>query len=284
MKKYCVLIVLFLGLVSNSFSQKSLSDYSYIIVSEQFEFQDEKDKYQLNSLIKFLYNKHGFHAYFEDEVPENVRRCDGLFADAEGKPGFIITKVELIIRDCNGTELFRTIKGKSDIKNYKNAYYEASREAFKSIRDLYVTQKPISIYEKEVVAKEEKISTKEPNKVIATAVVVDEVIETPKEIPSEIPSTISETNTLNNLPSAKYSNYSNGDKTFLLRKTKSGYSFYEESSESDDGLLLIGKIVLLETSINFTDTNKTTFNAYFDASKNLIIEKGTSTVFYRLVN
>jgi len=284
MKRFYVLVVLFVCLVSKGISQKSMSDYSYIIVSEQFEFQDEKDKYQLNSLIKFLYNKHGFHAYFEDEVPENVRRCDGLFADAEGKPGFIITKVELIIRDCNGTELFRTIKGKSDIKNYKNAYYEASREAFKSIRDLYVTQKPISIYEKEVVAKEEKISTKEPNKVIATAVVVDEVIETPKEIPSEIPSTISETNTLKNLPSAKYSNYSNGDKTFLLRKTKNGYSFYEESLESDDGLLLIGKIVLLESSINFIDTNKTTFNTYFDASENLIIEKGTATILYRLVN
>ena len=116
MKKCCVLIVLFLSLSTQSFSQNSLSDYSYIIVSEQFEFQDEKDKYELNSLIKFLYNKYGFHAYFKDEVPDNVRRCDGLYADVEGKPGFLITKVELVIRDCDGTEVFRSLKGKVMLK------------------------------------------------------------------------------------------------------------------------------------------------------------------------
>jgi len=283
MKKYYVLIILFLGLISNCFSQKSLSDYSYIIVSEQFEFQDEKDKYQLNSLIKFLFNKHGFHAYFKDEVPENVRRCDGLYADAEGKPGFLITKVEIVIRDCNDTELFRTIKGKSDIKNYRNAYYEASREAFKDIRNLYVNQKPINSFDDEITEEviEVKKSEPAPEKVITTAVVTEKVI---VEKPKENTSVITETNSLENLPSAKFSNYSNEDKTFLLRKTKNGYSLYEESNESEDGLLLIGKVVVMEASINFIDTNKTAFEAHFDASENLIIKKGTSTIIYKLEN
>lgn len=281
MKKFCILIVLFLGLISNCFSQKSLSDYSYIVVSEQFEFQDEKDKYELNSLIKFLFNKHGFHAYFKDEAPENVRRCDGLYADAEGKPGFIVTKVEIVIRDCNGTELFRTIKGKSDIKDYKKAYYEASREAFISIRNLYVNQKPINSFDDEITKEivEVKESVPVPGKVIATTVVTENVI---VEKPKENTSVITETNSF--LPSAKFSNYSNEDKTFLLRKTKNGYSFYEESNESDDGLLLIGKITVIETSINFIDTKNAVLKAHFDASENLIIEKGASTIIYKLEN
>ena len=41
-----------------------------MVISEQFEFQTEKDKYQLNSLTKFLFNKYGFHAFFNAEVPE----------------------------------------------------------------------------------------------------------------------------------------------------------------------------------------------------------------------
>ncbi len=87
---------------------------------------------------------------------------------------------------------------------------------------------------------------------------------------------------IENLPTTKFSNYSYADKTFLLRKTKEGYSFYEESSESDDGLLLIGKIVLLAKEIIFTDINDYKLDAQFDASKNLIIKKGDDTVIYKL--
>ena len=279
MKNIYVLVVLFLSLTTQVFSQKSLSDYSYIIVSEQFEFQDEKDKYQLNSLIKFLYNKYGFHAYFKDEIPNNVRRCDGLYADAEGNPGFIVTKVELVIRDCDGVEVFRSIQGKSNIKDYKKAYYEASREASKSVRDLHVNQKSITTYEDVIVSEAVKIINNESVKVTALSVVTKEVID---EKPKITTSNSLATNTIENLPRAKYSNYSDSDKTFLLRKTKEGYSFYEESSESDDGLLLIGKIALLAEEIIFTDTNNNNFNAQFDVSKNLIIEKGDGIHIYKL--
>ena len=185
MKIFQIIVVLFLCVTSKGFSQNSISDYSYIIVSDKFEFQDEKDKYQLNSLIKFLFNKHGFHAYFKDEIPNNVRRCDGLYADAEGKPGFIVTKVELVIRDCNGVEVFRSIQGKSNIKDYKKAYYEASREAFISVRDLYVNQKAINTYEDVIVSEAIKPNSIEPTKGITVAVVSKEVVGVnPKEISS----------------------------------------------------------------------------------------------------
>lgn len=141
MNKLVLVTFLFSSIISKSFSQKSLSDYSYVIVSEQFEFQQEKDQYQLNSLIKFLFNKYGFHAYFDSEVPLNVFRCDGLWAEAEGTPGFIITKVQLVLRDCTGEEVFRTNYGKSKVKDYKKAYYESVRNAFNDIINLNITQK-----------------------------------------------------------------------------------------------------------------------------------------------
>ncbi len=281
MKKYFVLLVLFLYQTTQGFSQKSLSDYSYIIVSEQFEFQDEKDKYDLNSLIKFLYNKHGFHAYFKDEVPDNVRRCDGLFADAEGKPGFLITKVEHVIRDCDGNEVFRSQKGKSDVKDYKKAYYEAAREAFRDVRDLYINQKPINTYADVAVDENIKTKNKEVSKVAAVPIVTKETVDkNPKE---KSPNTM-ESIAIENLPTAKFSNYTNAGKTYLLRKTKEGYSFYEESNESEDGLLLIGKVNVLANEVTFTDNNNTRFHAEFDSSKNLIIDKEKGSSLYKLEN
>ena len=281
MKKYFVLIVLFLYLTTQGFSQKSFSDYSYIIVSEQFEFQDEKDKYDLNSLIKFLYNKHGFHAYFKDEVPDNVRRCDGLFADAEGKPGFLITKVEHVIRDCDGNEVFRSQKGKSDVKDYKKAYYQAAREAFRDVRDLYVNQKAINTYADVAVDGNIKTKNKEVTKVAAVPIVTKETVD---KKPKEISSNTIESNAIENLPTAKYSNYSYAGKTYLLRKTKEGYSFYEESNESEDGLLLIGKVIVFDYEVTFTDSNNNKFNAEFDSSKNLIIDKEKGSRLYKLEN
>ncbi len=56
MKNFYVLVFFFLFSIPTSFSQKTLSDYSYVVVSEQFSFQNEKDKYQLNSFTKFLFN------------------------------------------------------------------------------------------------------------------------------------------------------------------------------------------------------------------------------------
>lgn len=281
MKKYFVLIVLFLCVTTKGFTQKSLSDYSYIIVSEQFEFQDEEDKYELNSLIKFLYNKHGFHAYFKDEVPDNVRRCDGLYADAEGKPGFLITKVEMIIRDCDGTEVFRSQKGKSDVKDYRKAYYEATREAFRDVRDLYVNQKPISTYEEVTIDKNVKKTSKEVAKVVVVPVVAKETVD---KKPKENSTNTIESNAIENLPVAKYSNYTNAGKTYLLRKTKDGYSFYEESNDSEDGLLLIGKLSVFASEVTFTDNKGKMSKAEFDTSKNLSIENKKGSTLYKLEN
>ena len=116
-------------------------------------------------------------------------------------------------------------------------------------------------------------------KVTAVAVVSKEVVAVNSK---EISFNSLKTNKIENLPAAKFSSYSYADKIFLLRKTKEGYSFYEESSESDDGLLLVGKIVLLDVEIIFTDTNNNKLNAQFDASNNLIINKGDSTHIYKL--
>ena len=282
MNKLVAVIFLFMGIISKSFSQKSLSDYSYVIVSEQFEFQQEKDQYQLNSLIKFLFNKYGFHAYFDSEVPLNVFRCDGLWAEAEGTPGFIITKVQLVLRDCTGEEVFRTNYGKSKVKDYKKAYYESVRNAFDDIIKLNVTQKDIEVVDIEITSESQNLTDNTKNlSVVETSIVATNSIK--KKPLKKDESTIEKTIKLN-LPLNKYTNYNYMGTIFLLRKTAIGYSFYQELIDADDDLLLIGKITVKGSEINFKNEKDKTVEVFFDESNHLIIGKGTERKTYSYIN
>ncbi|MGV6829396.1 MAG: hypothetical protein ACWA45_08360 [Flavobacteriales bacterium] len=125
------------------FAQKTVSDYSYVIVPDQYEFLNKKDKYQLNSLTVFLFNKYGFHAFLESDRPKNLKICEGIYADLENKNSFLTTKLTVILKDCYGKEIFRSKEGKSKEKIFKNAFHLALRQAFESIEHLQVQQKEI---------------------------------------------------------------------------------------------------------------------------------------------
>ena len=282
MNKLVAVIFFFMGIISKSFSQKSLSDYSYVIVSEQFEFQQEKDKYQLNSLTKFLFNKYGFHAYFDREVPLNVFRCDGLWAEAEGTPGFIITKVQLVLRDCTGEVIYRTNYGKSKVKDYKKAYYESVRNAFNDIIKLNVNQKDIEVVDIDITTDSQNSTDNTKNlSVVETSIIATNSI---KGKPlKKVEPTIEKTITLN-LPLNKYTNYNYMGTVFLLRKTAIGYTLYQELIDADDDLLLIGKITVKGSDINFKNEKDKTVEVFFDESNNLIIGSGTERKAYNYIN
>ena len=144
--RFLVLIaaILFSSLSS---AQKSIHDYHYIFVPDQFEFLKGKDQYQVNSLVRFLFKKHGFNAYIGDELPLALKKqpCKGLYADVQGMENFMHTKVQISIKDCYGEVLFTSPEGKSKDKNYRKAYHGAVREAFEAIAALNVKQLPLAV-------------------------------------------------------------------------------------------------------------------------------------------
>ena len=255
MKINSILSVVFfcLAFTFNSYSQKSLNDYTYVVISEQFEFQNEKDKYQLNSLTKFLFNKYGFHAFFNAEVPVNVKRCDGLWVEAEGTPGFIITKIQLVLSDCNGNEVYRTKFGKSKIKDYKKAYYESMREAF----DEFIS---MDIHQMEV--RNNNLQLKETT------------LNNPVDYSLAIA----------NLPKSSYTSYTCLNKRFLLRKTTTGYTLYQEEIGANSDLLLKGKITIKDATIIFEDSKQKKLKVEFDEFYNLTIGEGNNKVNYQYQN
>ncbi len=174
--KYIFIAIAFL-LITNIFAQHNLNEYKYVIVPKKYDFLKSADKYQVNSLAKFLLEKESFKVFFDDELPEDLadNRCLGLYANVESTGGLFKTKLVTELKDCNNNVVFKTIEGSSKEKDYKKAYHEALRDAFNSFKDLNYEYQPKKV-EKEIVlvktpkrpvtSKEEKVKPITNKKVV----------------------------------------------------------------------------------------------------------------------
>lgn len=190
--KYLVIATLLL-LHFSSFAQ-SVHDYEYVVIPEQFSFAKSVDKYQLNSLTQFLFNKYGFEAYkVRDQKPPGfqIGDCNALYADVESESSFITAKLKVVLKDCNGEVVFISEKGKSKEKVYKKAYQEALRNAFLSIGELkyvyngktqedttteVVTPTPVPEAKKEVVVVKEEAPVKETVEVVVKEIEITSIL------------------------------------------------------------------------------------------------------------
>ncbi|MDH7914536.1 hypothetical protein [Winogradskyella sp. SYSU M77433] len=127
-------------------AQKSINDYKYIIVPKSFEFSKSEDQYQLNSILKFLFNKYGYQAYFlDEELPEDLKedRCLALTSEASNdKGGMFTSKIEIILKDCFGNKVMTSKVGESRLKSFDRAYSEAMRDAFETFQEIDYAYKP----------------------------------------------------------------------------------------------------------------------------------------------
>ena len=161
--KFLLSLLLTISMGSSMISQ-SVNDYKYVIIPEKFDFLNEKDQYQMNSLTKFLFNKYGFEAYIakSDNLPLDYTRngCNALYADIVEVSGMLRTKLLVKLLDCNDAVVFISEEGSSKLKEYKKSYHEALRRAFESIDDLnYSYKKNSTVVIEEVIStvvKEEK--------------------------------------------------------------------------------------------------------------------------------
>lgn len=264
MRQFIVIIFMcLLGLPAIS-QNKDLSSYNYVVVPDNFEFLGGEDKYQLNSMAMFYFDKSGFNAYLASKTP-NANRCSGLFADVEKLSSFLSTKLQIVLRDCNGKEVYRSEEGRSKFKEFDKAYQDALRKTFASIELLGVKQNEVELFnESSTFGSVESTATK------------SESISHTKSQVSNVSGMM--------IPTSKFSNYKNNGKSFLLRKTDEGYSLYEENPNSQDGLKLVGKIVVMDTTVKYIESSGKAFEAAFDKSGNLTIKHSESISTYQLVD
>ena len=211
MMKHLFLTLVIIVTCSNlSLAQKRLSDYSFVVVPDEFEFLSKANQYQLNDMAKYYLTKNGFNTYYFSELP-SVDNCDGLWADVESISGFTRTKILVVLKDCKGIEVYRSQPGASKQKEYKKSYQDALRKAFLSFEELNVQQKAVVVRTSASV-----VSSQEASVVIA-----------PLESKS------------NRGPVNKFNAYTYNAKSYLLKRVEGGYNVYDASGAD---LILKGTI------------------------------------------
>ena len=195
---YLSLIIVLISYLS--VAQNNLNSYKYIIVPHQFDFQNSKDIYQLNALTKFLFEKEGFTAVFNDEKPDELlyNDCLGLTVNGIKQSTMFTTKITIELLNCRDEVVFKSAEGKSKEKNFEKGHQGAIRDAFKSFQQLNYkydeNQSIVKIKEptRQTIVKkpEPKVLVKEEVKEVVKEQVKDvdkvkkvqkEVIEKPKE-------------------------------------------------------------------------------------------------------
>ena len=139
MIKNILSLSVFILLTNVLFAQNTLDAYKYVIVPDKFDAFKEVDKYQLNSLTKFLFEKYGFQTLSEKTAyPSEVinNPCLAVTAKFNDHSSMFTTKVNVDLIDCYNKVVFSTDIGKSKIKEYKLSYHEALRNTFISIKEL----------------------------------------------------------------------------------------------------------------------------------------------------
>ncbi|MGG7035296.1 MAG: hypothetical protein ACI7YS_08900 [Flavobacterium sp.] len=136
MKK--IVFLLFLLVNALSFGQ-SLNNYKYLVISKKYNFQEEINEYSLNSGAGFILRKQGFEVLFTGDVfPEDLvkNRCKAMYLDIENKSSGMLTKLEVVFKDCENKILFSCQQGTSKEKSREAALNEALQDALNSVKAL----------------------------------------------------------------------------------------------------------------------------------------------------
>lgn len=121
MKNFSI-FVLFLFSI-HSFAQQN----KVIIISNKYEFQKEKNTYNINTMLKAILVSNNYQVFFEDEVlPVEIaqNRCKALAGVLVDNSNMFLTKMKFQIKDCQNNLLFETAEVKTREKDIQNAYIE----------------------------------------------------------------------------------------------------------------------------------------------------------------
>lgn len=132
-------LFIFLVFTLTAYSQTTLNNYKYVLVPAKFNFSKTDNQYGLNSLTKSLLDAKGFTAFVGNEQlpPELVaNKCNALLAEVTEKNGLLVTKVTLVLKDCQGNIIYKSKEGKSREKDFQAGYEQALRDAFSSLNEI----------------------------------------------------------------------------------------------------------------------------------------------------
>jgi len=129
MKKSILFLIFFIA--SYGFSQ-SINDYKAVIIPMKYDFQKSENQYRLQTMTKFNLEKAGITGFYANQSisSEYNDRCKLLYIDVVEDKAFLVTKLLILFKDCNGNIIYQSPAGKSKAKEFESAFSEALNEAF----------------------------------------------------------------------------------------------------------------------------------------------------------
>lgn len=122
-----------------AFGQNELNPFKYIIIPKQYDFLKEANQFRVNSTTKYLFEQDGYQTFYQgDEYPDDLKAnyCLAVTAIVLDNSSTFTTKLTIVLRNCYDKEVFRTMVGKSKIKQYDKTYIDALKKCFISIQNL----------------------------------------------------------------------------------------------------------------------------------------------------
>lgn len=247
MRSKFILFLIASVITTTIYSQSVLDEYKYVIVQKQFHFQAEPNQYDLNRIVKYLFEDQGFEVVVEGQsIPEDLRSnfCLALNSDVRIS-GMLRTKAIVILRNCEGKIVYQTEEGVTKEKEHKRAYNIAIHKTFESFNTINYKYQPKKDDDKTstaVTADEVVTSVEEESKA------VQETVETTQEVVEKTPEkseTVTEAQSIGNAnevaeASAVTSKYKSDPRQLFAKKTDNGYELTHNS---------VTVMTMIETSI-----------------------------------
>jgi hypothetical protein len=189
--KASTLLLFILVTITGHAQNTTINSYKYVLVPEKFDFLKYEDQYGLNTTAKFLLEKKGFVAFVTNEsLPPELaaNKCLALRAEVMARNGLFVTRLTLLLKDCQGNIVFKSKEGKSSEKEFPVAYDGALRDAFVSLNSVAYKYDSTTAAPPQLVAPPQQ--TPQPQQVTVTPAVVSPAPVTTKPAAGELTGTL----------------------------------------------------------------------------------------------
>jgi hypothetical protein len=129
-------------------AQKTIHNYAYVVIPDQLSFQKIPGEYQLNELLKFLFEKEGITVFLDTEkIPRELMMldCGGLKLKGQKESTMLKIKTSFTLSNCYNEIVFTSEQGVSRQKEYKKGYQESIRNSFKSFSEVEYKYIPLTV-------------------------------------------------------------------------------------------------------------------------------------------
>jgi hypothetical protein len=137
--KASALLLFIIFTITGHAQNATINNYKYVLVPEKFDFSKFEDQYGLNSTTKLLLQQKGFVTFVTNEsLPPALaaNKCLALRAVVTQRNGLFVTRLTLLLKDCQDNIIFKSKEGKSSEKEFPAAFDGALRDAFTSMNSV----------------------------------------------------------------------------------------------------------------------------------------------------